>query len=104
VSGGTHARTEDWTDIHPRQIDLFSISKATDIHGTKFDLAANPIASDGKITKGITTATYTSFVNMIDSTQLARFGLHNGKRLWISTYVKSRKLSSNAQVRPMIRH
>ncbi|KAF5316148.1 hypothetical protein D9619_006606 [Psilocybe cf. subviscida] len=61
-----------------KQIDLFSISKATDIHGTKFDLAANPIASNGTINPGITTATYTSFVNIIDATQLARFGLHNG--------------------------
>lgn len=28
--------------------------------------------------KGITAATYVSFVNYIDSTGLARFGLHNG--------------------------
>jgi hypothetical protein len=61
-----------------KQIDLFSIAKATDIHGTKFDLPANPIATNGKLTSGITSATYTSFVNILDATQLARFGLHNG--------------------------
>lgn len=65
--------------VSPRQIDLFSIAKATNIHGTKFDLPANPIANNGKLTSGITAATYTSFVNIVDSTQLARFGLHNGK-------------------------
>jgi hypothetical protein len=61
-----------------KQIDLFSIAKATDIHGTKFDLPTNPIATNGKLTSGITPATYTSFVNILDATQLARFGLHNG--------------------------
>ncbi|KDR70938.1 hypothetical protein GALMADRAFT_144404 [Galerina marginata CBS 339.88] len=61
-----------------KQADLFSISKATDIHGTKFDSPSNPIASKGKLTKGITAATYVSFVNFVDDTQLGRFGLHNG--------------------------
>ncbi|KAF8194938.1 esterase-like activity of phytase-domain-containing protein [Pholiota molesta] len=61
-----------------KQADLFSISNATDIHGTTFDSPSNPIASKGKLVKGITAATYVSFVNFLDSTQLARFGLHNG--------------------------
>lgn len=61
-----------------RQADLFSIISATDIHGTDFDLAANPIASKGKLVKGITAATYVPFVSFLDSAQLARFGLHNG--------------------------
>ncbi|KAF9480369.1 hypothetical protein BDN70DRAFT_832977 [Pholiota conissans] len=61
-----------------KQADLFSITGATDIHGTKFDDPSNPIASKGKLTKGITAATYVSFVDFTDKTQLARFGLHNG--------------------------
>ncbi|KAF9002928.1 esterase-like activity of phytase-domain-containing protein [Cyathus striatus] len=61
-----------------KQADLFSIANATDIHGFKFDDPANPIAKKGKLDKSITPATYVSFVNFLDSTQLARFGLHNG--------------------------
>ncbi|KAF8160004.1 esterase-like activity of phytase-domain-containing protein [Crassisporium funariophilum] len=61
-----------------KQADLFSIAKATDIHGSKFDSASSPIAKKGKLDKSITAATYVSFINFLDSTQLARFGLHNG--------------------------
>ncbi|TFK34249.1 esterase-like activity of phytase-domain-containing protein [Crucibulum laeve] len=61
-----------------KQADLFSISKATDIHGSKFDDPANPLAVKGKLDKSIVPATYISFVNFVDATQLARFGLHNG--------------------------
>ncbi|KAF8961939.1 esterase-like activity of phytase-domain-containing protein [Flammula alnicola] len=50
-----------------KQADLFSITGATDIHGTKFDSPANPIAR-------IIAATYVSFVNFVDDTQLARLG------------------------------
>ncbi|PPQ84110.1 hypothetical protein CVT24_002358 [Panaeolus cyanescens] len=62
-----------------KQADLFSISKATDIHGTKFDSPANPIAVNGVLDSTITPAQYLSFVNYVDPVQLARFGLHNGK-------------------------
>ena len=62
----------------PRQADLFSIASAADIHGSKFDSPANPIAVGGVLDSSITPAKYVSFVNYLDSTQLARFGLHNG--------------------------
>ena len=62
-----------------RQADLLDISNATDIHGTKFDDPTHPIATDGKLDKTITPGTYQSFVSLIDDTQLARFGMHNGK-------------------------
>ncbi|TFK84975.1 hypothetical protein K466DRAFT_495616 [Polyporus arcularius HHB13444] len=62
-----------------KQADLLDISNATDIHGTKFDDPTNPIAKKGALVKGITAGTYKSFVSFIDDTQLARFGLHNGK-------------------------
>ena len=61
-----------------RQADLFSIASATDIHGSKFDNPANPVAPGGVLDGSITPAKYISFVNYVDSTQLARFGLHNG--------------------------
>ncbi|RDB14561.1 hypothetical protein Hypma_016290 [Hypsizygus marmoreus] len=60
-----------------KQADLFSIAGATDIRNTKFDDPANPIAKKGKLDKSITPATYASFVNYIERTGLARFGLHN---------------------------
>ncbi|CAA7270994.1 unnamed protein product [Cyclocybe aegerita] len=62
-----------------KQADLFSTVHATDIHGTKFDNPANPIAVDGVLDSSITPATYVPFVNYVDPIQLARFGLHNGK-------------------------
>ncbi|KAG5644763.1 hypothetical protein DXG03_007671 [Asterophora parasitica] len=62
-----------------KQADLFSITGATDIHGTKYDDPANPVAPDGKLVSSITPATYVPFVDYVESTGLARFGLHNGK-------------------------
>lgn len=64
-----------------RQADLFSIKKATDIHGTKFDDPANPIAINGVLDTSIVPAEYVPFVDYLDPVQLARFGLHNGKIL-----------------------
>ncbi|KAG6879231.1 hypothetical protein C0992_004292 [Termitomyces sp. T32_za158] len=60
-----------------KQADLFSIVGATDIHGTKYDDPANPIASDGKLKSDITPATYVSFVDFVEENGLERFGLHN---------------------------
>ncbi|CAL1710831.1 unnamed protein product [Somion occarium] len=57
--------------------DLIDISDATNIAGSKFDSPKNPIAKKGKLDKSITAATYVGFVDFIDDTQLARFGLHN---------------------------
>jgi hypothetical protein len=57
---------------------LFSIASATDIHGTKFDQRQNPIAVQGVLDSSITPAHYVDFVNYLDTTQLSRFGLHNG--------------------------
>lgn len=60
-----------------RQADLFDISNATDIHGTKFD-RTTPVAPGGVLDSTVVPATYVKFVNYLNSTQLARFGLHNG--------------------------
>ncbi|KIM37285.1 hypothetical protein M413DRAFT_448582 [Hebeloma cylindrosporum] len=62
-----------------KQADLFSIAGATDIHGSKFDNPANPIAVGGVLDSSIKAATYVPFVNYLDPVQLARFGIHNGK-------------------------
>ncbi|PPQ92636.1 hypothetical protein CVT25_007715 [Psilocybe cyanescens] len=62
-----------------KQIDLFSISSASDIHGSRFDDPANPVSPGGVLDSSIVPAQYVSFVSLIDPVQLARFGLHNGK-------------------------
>ena len=88
--------------VDGRQADLFDISNATDIHGTLFDDPSNPIADDGKLDKSITPATYVGFVSLIDSTQLGRFGVHNGE--WISTTIPASFLMhSSIQASPRIR-
>ncbi|KZV78616.1 hypothetical protein EXIGLDRAFT_708994, partial [Exidia glandulosa HHB12029] len=59
-------------------IDLIDISNATNIAG-RFDGPTGAIAPKGQLIAGVTPALYQSFVSLIDDTQLARFGLHNGK-------------------------
>ncbi|KAH9042534.1 hypothetical protein EDB85DRAFT_2139108 [Lactarius pseudohatsudake] len=57
--------------------DLISTVGATDIHGTSSDSPGHPIAPGGMLSSCIVPATYVSFVDYLDSEQLARFGLHN---------------------------
>ncbi|OBZ77982.1 hypothetical protein A0H81_01866 [Grifola frondosa] len=75
--GDGHGGSSDKSSY--KQADLLDISTATDIHATKFDDPRNPIATNGTLDGSITPGTYVSFVSFIDDTQLARFGLHNGK-------------------------
>ena len=71
-------RARGLTDIC-RGIDLVDFSSATNIAGSKFDSHKNAVAPKGKLDKSVTPATYTSFISIIDPTNLARFGLHNGE-------------------------
>ena len=61
-----------------RSIDLVDIAGATNIAGSKFDSHKNAVAPKGKLDSSVTPATYTQFISLIDPTELARFGLHNG--------------------------
>src|SRR5262249_18420568 len=61
-----------------RSVDLIDISGATNIAGTKFDLAANPVAPKGVLDPTITPAAYEKFLDINDNAQLNRFGLRNG--------------------------
>lgn len=61
-----------------KQADLISTKGATDIAGSKYDDPANPVSPAGVLVPGITPVTYQSFVSLIDSAQLDKFGLHNG--------------------------
>ena len=54
------------------------MSGATNIAGTKFDSPSNPAAPKGVLDSSITPTAYQTFVQYVNSTQLARFGLHNG--------------------------
>ncbi|ANB14803.1 hypothetical protein AWJ20_2414 [Sugiyamaella lignohabitans] len=61
-----------------RNAEIFDISSATNIAGSKYDNSSNPVAPDGKnLDSGVVAATGTPFVNYDDSTQLARVGMQN---------------------------
>jgi hypothetical protein len=60
-----------------RTINIVDVSFATDIAGTDFD-ADKPVAPKGVIDPSVTPATLTPFVDINNSADLARFGLHNG--------------------------
>ena len=64
-----------------RAADLIDTSGATNIAKTKFDSPSNPVAPKGILDSSITPTAYQTFVQYINSTQLARFGLHNGGAL-----------------------
>ncbi|KIK63497.1 hypothetical protein GYMLUDRAFT_197129 [Collybiopsis luxurians FD-317 M1] len=81
--------TDDTTSKY-KQADLFSIKKATNIAGSKYDKPSNPVALGGSLVSSITPATYLSFVNYIDDVQLARFGLHNGGDIEEQTLINSK--------------
>lgn len=62
-----------------RHIDVYDISKATDIKGPTYDCADCAVAStEGVLKSAITPATYCSWVDFNVNSQLKRFGLHNG--------------------------
>ncbi|KAI0777990.1 esterase-like activity of phytase-domain-containing protein [Irpex lacteus] len=69
---------DDNTTSAYKGIDLVDFSSATNIAGSKFDSHKNAVAPKGKLDTSVIPATYTSFVSLIDPTNLARFGLHNG--------------------------
>ncbi|KAF8073549.1 hypothetical protein FPV67DRAFT_1446478 [Lyophyllum atratum] len=72
-------RGGDDTNSKYKQAELFSLVGATDIHGTKYDDPATPVAPGGKLVSSIKPATYLSFVSYVETNGLARFGLHNGE-------------------------
>jgi hypothetical protein len=65
-------RTELTTKLY--EVELIG---ATNIAGSKYDGSA-PIAPNGKLEPEIIPAVLTSFIDINDNAQLAKFGLHNG--------------------------
>ncbi|KAH8144902.1 uncharacterized protein LAJ45_11108 [Morchella importuna] len=71
----------DGTESLYRQIDVFDITNATSIKGSKYDSQNSSIttsSSSGVLKSEITPATYCPFINMNNNDELAKFGLHNG--------------------------
>lgn len=61
-----------------RTICLYDITGATNIANTAFDSAATPIAPAGVLDASIKPASRSVLIDLNDSTQLSKFGLHNG--------------------------
>ncbi|KAG7886633.1 hypothetical protein KL938_000286 [Ogataea parapolymorpha] len=71
-------RAQDNTTSIYRHADLYSIANATNI-ARRYDQMGDKVASKkGKLEDGITTATYYSFLDYNNQTELSKFGLHNG--------------------------
>ncbi|CAN7480094.1 esterase-like activity of phytase family protein [Mesorhizobium sp. LjRoot246] len=61
-----------------RQIFVVDFSAATDIAGGAFDAADKPVAAKGVLDPSVTPAKLTPFIDINESAELGRFGLHNG--------------------------
>ncbi|QSZ32983.1 hypothetical protein DSL72_002567 [Monilinia vaccinii-corymbosi] len=62
-----------------RQIDVFDVSRATDVKGVEYDCTDCAIASaDGVLVEGIVPAEYCAWLDFNDNAELGRFGVHNG--------------------------
>ena len=72
-------RGQDETKSKYRHVDVFDISKATNVKGNKYDCSDCQIATkDGNLLSGIKPATYCSWLDFNVNSQLKRFGVHNG--------------------------
>jgi len=67
---------EGTTSVY-RRIELVDTSGATNIAGSRYD-GLEPVAPKGRPVDGIVPAARTSFIDINDSAELAKFGLRNG--------------------------
>jgi len=61
-----------------RRIELIDTAGATNIAGTRYD-GLDPVAPKGRLVDGVVAAARTTFIDLNDNAELARFGLHNGE-------------------------
>jgi hypothetical protein len=61
-----------------RSIDLLDTSRATNIAGSRYD-GTVPVAPDGKLVDGVVPATLTRYIDINNTAELQKFGLHNGE-------------------------
>ncbi|WWC70507.1 uncharacterized protein I206_104458 [Kwoniella pini CBS 10737] len=57
---------------------LFNLDGATDLVNTEYTNGVKPVSPKGTLESNITAIVPVEFIDMIDDTQLDRFGLHNG--------------------------
>ena len=61
-----------------RSIDLLDTSRATNIAGSRYD-GTMPVAPNGKLVDGVVPATLTRYIDINETAELQKFGLHNGE-------------------------
>ena len=61
-----------------RSIDLLDTSRATNIAGSRYD-GTVPVAPNGKLVNGVVPATLTRYIDINETAELRKFGLHNGE-------------------------
>jgi len=61
-----------------RSIDLLDTSRATNIAGSRYD-GTVPVAPNGKLADGVVPATLTRYIDINETAELQKFGLHNGE-------------------------
>jgi hypothetical protein len=61
-----------------RSINLLDTSRATNIAGSRYD-GTVPVAPNGKLVDGVVPATLTRYIDINDTAELQKFGLHNGE-------------------------
>lgn len=61
-----------------RSINLLDTSRATNIAGSRYD-GTVPVAPNGKLVDGVVPATLTRYIDINETAELQKFGLHNGE-------------------------
>jgi len=61
-----------------RSINLLDTSRATNIAGSRYD-GIVPVAPNGKLVDGVVPATLTRYIDINETAELQKFGLHNGE-------------------------
>jgi hypothetical protein len=61
-----------------RSINLLDTSRATNIAGSRYD-GTMPVAPNGKLVDGVVPATLTRYIDINETAELQKFGLHNGE-------------------------
>ncbi|OCF39123.1 hypothetical protein I317_07064 [Kwoniella heveanensis CBS 569] len=69
---------DDDSESKHKDFMLFNFDGATDIVDTEYTDGVKPVSPGGVLDSSITAIEPTQFIDIIDETQLARFGLHNG--------------------------
>ena len=69
---------EDGTESIFKHVDFWSLTDADNIVGQYDGVGEKISTKKGVLNSSIKSATYYSFINLIDPTELSKFGLHNG--------------------------